>query len=58
MKEKYLFPDKVSFVLPTHQPLLYFFPGYPGQIAVGIHSNGCDVYQNRFDGHFLKGTGG
>ena len=32
--------------------LVFFAPGYPGEIAVGIHSNGYGLYQNRLDGPF------
>ena len=33
-------------------------PGYPGDIAVGIHFNGYDLYQNRSDGHLFEVSGG
>ena len=34
-------------------PLVSFSPEYP----VEVHSHGCDLYQNRLDGPFSKGSG-
>jgi hypothetical protein len=36
----------ISFVW---KPLVIFSPGFSGEIPVGIHSNGQDLYQNHFD---------
>jgi hypothetical protein len=42
----------------TQHPPVFFSPTYPGDIPGGIHSNGYDLYQVRFDGQFSDVTGG